>query len=144
MEGQKEIPDWNFDNVKEKAATSWTKELDKIQVETDSDELLTNFYTALYHTNLAPVTFSDINGNYKGPDEQIHQAKEHDRYGIFSLWDTFRAAHPLFTILQPNRVDDMMYSILAHYQESGALPVWSLLGNETFYYDGLSCSACSC
>ena len=130
-EAQKEIADWNFERVKEKAATVWAGTLDKIQIETESDEGRMNFYTALYHTNLAPVLFSDANGNYKGPNNQVNQSPQGDRYDIFSLWDTFRAAHPLFTILQPNRVDDMMRSILAHYEESGILPVWSLLGNET-------------
>lgn len=131
IESLSEISHWDFTKVKDDAAATWAKELGKIRITSSDDVLKRNFYTALYHTNLAPVQYSDVSGNYKGPDNQVHQAQDYERYDIFSLWDTFRAAHPLFTILQRDRVTDMVKSILAHYRESGKLPVWSLLGNET-------------
>ena len=80
---------------------------------------------------LAPIVFSDVNGEYKGADGNIHKAKDYTKYSIFSLWDTFRAEHPLFTITQPDKVNDMINSMLSHYNEYGLLPVWELLGNET-------------
>lgn len=128
---ENDIKDWNFELVKRTAEELWNKELSKIEVKSDNKELLTTFYTALYHSMLAPVIFNDINGQYKGADEKIHTANSFTRYSIFSLWDTFRAAHPLFTITQPERVDDMINSMLSHYEEYGLLPVWELLGNET-------------
>ncbi len=128
---ENDIKDWNFELVKRTAEELWNKELNKIEVKSDNKELLTTFYTALYHSMLAPVIFNDINGQYKGADEKIHTANGYIKYSIFSLWDTFRAAHPLFTITQPEKVDDMINSMLSHYNEYGLLPVWELLGNET-------------
>jgi predicted alpha-1,2-mannosidase len=127
----REIPHWNFAGAARRARDSWETELAKIEVVSDDEDLKKVFYTALYRTCLAPVLFSDANGFYKGPDGRIHQARDYVRYDIFSLWDTFRAAHPLYTITQPDRVNDMVRSMLAHYDEYGLLPVWSLLGNET-------------
>ena len=85
----------------------------------------------LYQSMLAPTLLSDCNGNYKGANGKIMQAKDYKRYDTFSLWDTYRAAHPLYTILHPNRVSHMVKSMLAHYKETGLLPVWSMQGNET-------------
>lgn len=126
-----DISDWNFDKVKNSAAEKWNKELSKIQVKSQNKNYLRTFYTALYRSMLAPVVFSDITGEYKGADGNIHLAKDYTRYSIFSLWDTFRSEHPLFTIIQPERVNDMINSMLSHYSEYGLLPVWELLGNET-------------
>lgn len=126
-----EIPGWDFEQVKHTAEIAWRKELDKVKVTSDDEVLKRTFYTALYHTNMAPVQYSDLNLEYKGVDGNVHKAEGYTRYDIFSLWDTFRAAHPLFTLLQPDKVDDMINSMLAHYREHGLLPVWSLLGNET-------------
>ena len=142
-----EIPHWNFDKIKNKAEALWQVELSKIQVVSTDKEITKTFYTALYRTCLAPVVFSDPNGNYKastsgGPAEwnhtppfpngaQVRQAKGYTRYGIFSLWDTFRAANPLYTLTQPERINDFIRSMLAHYEEYGLLPIWELLGNET-------------
>jgi len=128
---ENDIMDWNFDLVKKNAEDQWNGELSKIQVKSHNKELLTTFYTALYHTMLAPIVFSDVNGQYKGADGNIHLAEVYTKYSIFSLWDTFRAAHPLFTITQSERVDDMINSMLSHNNEYGLLPVWELLGNET-------------
>ncbi len=119
-----------FDQVRTDAAGLWEEELSKIRVEGD-DALKTTFYTSLYRTALAPVQFSDANGNYFGPDGKVHSAKNYRRYDIFSLWDTFRAANPLYTLTQPDRINDFIKSLLDHYQQYGLLPVWSLLGNET-------------
>ena len=127
----KEISDWNFEKVRHDAAQSWEKELSKIQIDGADEALKKTFYTALFRTYLAPVVMSDAQGAYKGVDGQKHQADGYTRYDIFSLWDTFRAAHPLFTLTQPERINDFIRSMLAHYDESGLLPVWSLLGNET-------------
>ncbi len=126
-----EIPGWDFDAVKAKAESQWEQELSKIRITSKDTALKRTFYTAMYHSNLAPVIFSDLNLEYKGVNGKVMKTNGYQRYDIFSLWDTYRAAHPLFTILQPDRVDDMVNSILAHYQEYGLLPVWSLLGNET-------------
>ena len=125
------VADKSFDQVKAEAEESWQRELSKIQIKAADDNLKTIFYTALYHSCLAPVVFSDPNGQYKACDGQIRQAQGYARYDIFSLWDTFRAAHPLYTITQPDKVNDFIRSFLAHYEEYGLLPVWSLLGNET-------------
>lgn len=121
----------SFDEAKTFAADTWSKELNKIRVTSTDTQRLTSFYTALYQSMLAPTLFSDINGQYKGADGNIHQAQGYERYTTFSLWDTFRAEHPLLTILQPDRVDDFINSMLAHYDEHGYLPVWNLAGNET-------------
>lgn len=128
---ESDIEDWDFSSVRKTAEELWNKELSKIEVKSKNKELLTTFYTALYHTMLAPVVFSDVNGQYKGADGSIHTADNYSKYSIFSLWDTFRAAHPLFTITQPEKVDDMINSMLSHFTEYGLLPVWELLGNET-------------
>lgn len=142
-----EVPDWNFESIKKQANQTWEEELSKIKINSSDKELSTLFYTSLYHTYLAPVISSDANGNYKASTSgestdwshtpfypngaQTRQAKDYRHYDIFSLWDTFRAAHPLFTLTQKERVNDFINSILAHYDEYGYLPVWSLLGNET-------------
>ena len=128
---EKDIEDWDFNKLKNAATFQWNKELSKIEVKSSNKNYLKTFYTALYRSMLAPIVFSDINGEYKGADDKIHKAKDYTKYSIFSLWDTFRAEHPLFTIVQPERVNDLINSILSHYNEYGLLPVWELLGNET-------------
>lgn len=121
---------WDFDGTQKKAEQAWEKELSKIAVQ-GSDNDKTIFYTALYHAYCAPTTFSDLNGNYKGPNGQVNNAKGFTNYTTFSLWDTFRAANPLYTITQPERVPDFINSFLAFYDQSGLLPVWPLVGSET-------------
>lgn len=120
----------SFDEIRSEAESLWQTELSKIKV-SGIDSLKKIFYTALYHTCMAPVVYSDPNGNYKGCDTLVHQASGYTRYDIFSLWDTFRAAHPLFTLTQRDKINDFIRSFIAHYEEYGLLPVWSLLGNET-------------
>ncbi len=126
-----EIPDWDFDAQKENARMLWEEELSKIRISTTDENLRKVFYTSLYRTCLAPVVMSDANGKYKGADGKVHTSEGWTRYDIFSLWDTFRAANPLYTIIQEDRINDFIQSMLAHYDEYGLLPVWSLLGNET-------------
>ncbi len=126
-----EIPAWDFDKVQRNASDTWEKELQKIKVETVDNKAKKIFYTAFYHSMLAPVTFCDRNGEYKGPDGKIHKAEGFTNYSIFSLWDTYRAEHPLLTITQPERVNDMVHSLMAFYDQHGKMPVWTLVGNET-------------
>ena len=125
-----EIPHWNFERVVAQADAAWNQELQKVRVQAD-EARLTTFYTALYHTMIAPSVFNDHNGDYRGTDQQVHPNPGFTNLTTFSLWDTYRAAHPLFTLLQPARVNDMISSMLAIYQQQGKLPVWHLMGNET-------------
>lgn len=127
----KEVPNWDFDKVRKSANDIWKQELNKIVVESDNEDAKINFYSALYHTSLAPSLYSDAEGNYKAPDSTVQKAENFDRYTIFSLWDTYRAAHPLYTILQKDKVNDFINSMLSFYNEHGLLPVWPLWGNET-------------
>lgn len=126
-----EAPDFNFDAIKKRAEDKWEKELHKIEISTKDESKKHIFYTMLYQSMLAPTLFSDLNGNYKGANDRIAKAQGFDRYDTFSLWDTYRAAHPLYAILHPKRTSDMVNSLLAHYKETGLLPVWSMQGNET-------------
>lgn len=128
-----EIPGWDFDKVVKDTRAKWNAEMQKIQIEGSKDEKET-FYTSLYHALLVPNIYEDVNGEYRGFDQNIHQAKGFNNYAIFSLWDTYRAEHPLFTLIQPKRDADMINSMLAHYDQSvdHLLPVWSLNNNETW------------
>lgn len=126
-----EINDWDFERVKNQARQQWNSELSKIKIETEDISNKTSFYTALYHTMFAPSLFNDTNGAYRGADAQNHPNPGYDTYTTFSLWDTYRAEHPLFTLTQPDRVNDMVNTLLAIYDEQGKLPVWHLHGNET-------------
>jgi predicted alpha-1,2-mannosidase len=126
-----ELPHWDFDQVKKEAESKWNKELGKIDAEFVNDDSKTTFYTALYHTMLAPVHYSDVDSTYRGSDFLIHSAENFQNYHIFSFWETFRTLHPLFTIIQQERVNDILQSILKIGEESGTLPVWHLAGNET-------------
>jgi predicted alpha-1,2-mannosidase len=126
-----ELQTWDFDAVVHEAQEIWEKELQKVQAELIEPSMDTIFYSALYHAFLAPNLFSDTDGSYKSLNHEVAQADGFDRYTVFSLWDTFRASHPLFTLLQPKRNQDFIQSILSFYKESGLLPVWALAGNET-------------
>ena len=126
-----EAPDFNFEAIKEQAEVKWESELRKIEISTSNETQKHIFYTMLYQSMLAPTLLSDHNGNYKGANDSMGKTDGFDRYDTFSLWDTYRAAHPLYTILHPERTSDMLNSLLAHYKETGLLPVWSMQGNET-------------
>ena len=129
-----ETPDWNFEQVKKDGQNLWNEELGKIAVTAENKDDLTNFYTAMYHTFLSPTVYMDTDGKYKGLDQNVHQAKGFTNYTTFSLWDTFRALHPFFNIIQPARNRDMINSMLAHYDQSvhKMLPVWSHYANENW------------
>ena len=128
-----EIPGWGFDKVVRDARSEWSNEMRKVTIEGSTAEKQT-FYTALYHTQLDPTIYEDVNGEYRGLDQNIHVAKGFTKYSIFSLWDTFRAEHPLMVLIHPREDADMINSMLAHYDQSveHLLPVWSLYDNETW------------
>ncbi len=128
-----EMPHWRFDQVRRDAKTAWQNQLNRIQIDGDI-AAKQKFYTSLYRTAIAPMTYSDVDGRYPGMDGAIQNAGDHVNYTVFSLWDTYRATHPLFTLTQPERVPDMIRSMLRHFQESPRklLPIWSLHGNETY------------
>lgn len=128
---QTEATDFNFENYVQKAQQLWENELQKIQISTNDPDKKTIFYTMMYQSMLAPTLLSDPNGYYKSPNGNIYKSENYNRYDTFSLWDTFRAAHPLYTIIQREKSTDFIKSLLAHYQETGKLPVWSMQGNET-------------
>lgn len=125
-----EIKDWNFDRVAQEADAAWNDELSKIKVETPNLDDKTIFYTGLYHTMIAPSVFSDVNGQYRGSDGKIYQG-DFVNYTTLSLWDTYRAAHPLMTIIHPEKQRDIAQTFLHIFQQQGKLPVWHLVGNET-------------
>ncbi|MBI1307605.1 MAG: alpha-mannosidase [Bacteroidetes bacterium] len=126
-----EKPDWDFDECVSDANNFWIKELNHIVVEDRDEEKLKVFFTALYHTMVHPNIAMDYDGLYRGMDNQIHQADNFTYYSVFSLWDTFRAFHPLYTLLDPERVNDFIKTMLTMYQQGGRLPVWELCANET-------------
>ncbi len=128
-----EIPGWDFNKVKDEAKARWNKELSEIQIEGSEDRKV-NFYTAMYHSFLAPIVYSDVNGEYRGLDQNIYKAKNFTDYTIFSLWDTYRALHPLFTIIEQKRTSDIVNSMLAHYEQSvhKILPIWAHYSNENW------------
>jgi len=129
-----EIPDWDFDDVAEAAHKQWDKALSVFSVETPDKNLEQTFYTSLYHTMVAPTLLSDRDGSFRGPDDKVHQAKRFDYYTEISIWDIFRAEAPLLTLTQPARVNDVVDTMLAHYDifDHKALPVWPEGGKETW------------
>ncbi|WP_299664742.1 GH92 family glycosyl hydrolase [uncultured Polaribacter sp.] len=126
-----EIPDWNFEKVKNDAQSEWKTELSSIDIEGGTKEQRAIFYTGLYHTSMSPYTFNDVDGRYMGMDQKIYSSGEKDMYTVFSLWDTFRAFHPLMTIINPEKNDDFVKSLLNQYDQGGILPKWELNGNYT-------------
>lgn len=134
---QAEIKGWDFEKVKAQAQATWNKELNKIVISAPEATKI-NFYTAMYHTFINPTIYTDVNGQYKGLDQDIHQADGFTNYGTFSLWDTYRALHPFFNIIQPSRNNDMVKSMLAHYDQSALhmLPIWSHYSNDNWCMSG--------
>ncbi len=129
-----EIPHWDFNKTLQETKQKWNEELSKIEIKTFTEDHKTTFYTALYHTNLTPILYEDVDGNYRGLDQNIYNSKGFTNYTIFSLWDTYRALHPLLNITQPHRNNDMIKSMLAHHDQSvhGMLPIWSHYANENW------------
>ena len=123
---------WDFDKTHQAAVSKWESSLGKISIKGGTKSQQTTFYTALYHNMLAPNLFSDVDGKYRGHDMQIHQADQTNVYTVFSLWDTFRATHPLYTLIEQKRTNEFINTFLNQYEQGGLLPVWELAGNETF------------
>ena len=126
-----EIPHWDFKKLKAETEAKWNTELGKIKVEMNTLEEEQIFYTAAYHSYLNPNIFDDVDGQYRGTDLEIHQATDHTPYTVFSLWDTYRATHPLFTITQRERSQNFIRTFLDQYQKGGKIPMWELAGNYT-------------
>lgn len=129
-----EIPGWDFEKIKKESEAKWEKELSKIEVETINENDKKTFYTAMYHTMMSPVLYQDVDGKYLDIDQNIHNAKDFTNYTIFSLWDTYRALHPLYNIIQPKRNNDFIKSMLSHAKHSvhKSLPIWSHYANENW------------
>jgi predicted alpha-1,2-mannosidase len=134
---QAEVPHFNFEQTANEASAKWQKELEKVIIEAP-EATKTNFYTSMYHAFIAPNTFMDTDGSYKGLDQNVHQANGFTNYTTFSLWDTYRALHPLYNILQPKRNGDIIQSMLAHYNQSALhmLPIWSHYANDNWCMSG--------
>lgn len=129
----KEIPHWDFEQTRREATALWDKELSKIQVEGGTEAQKRTFYSALYHCMIAPNLYSDVDGQYRGRDNQIHHTDgTWDYYTVFSLWDTYRALHPLLSIIDEKRTNDFVRTFIAQHEQGGLLPVWELSANETF------------
>ena len=126
-----ELPGWDFEKTREAARTAWNRELSKIRIETGDVDERTIFYTALYHTMIQPSEFCDVNGDYRGADGDIHRNNDFKTYTTFSLWDTYRAAMPLMTVIHPEKIRDIARTMVKIHEEQGKLPVWHLWGNET-------------
>lgn len=126
-----EASHWDFEKYKTEAEKAWNKELSKIEVQSNDNNKLNIFYTALYHCMIHPSMNSDVDGRYRGRDNKVHEAKDYVHYNVFSLWDTYRALYPLLNIIDKKRTKDFLNTFLANYRESGRLPVWELSSNET-------------
>jgi predicted alpha-1,2-mannosidase len=132
-----ELPGWDFNKVKNAGQQQWEKELHKIEIEGSKDTKI-NFYTSMYHAMINPTIYMDVDGQYKGLDQNVHKAVGFTNYTTFSLWDTYRALHPLFNIIEPKRNADMIKSMLAHFEQSPEhmLPIWSNSANENWCMSG--------
>jgi len=128
---EREMPGWDFEAVKSAAEKKWDSELSKIEVKDTDEDKLKIFYTALYHTAIVPNINMDVDGQYRGRDNKIHTAEGFTYYSVFSLWDTYRGAHPLYTIIDQARTLDYIKTFLVQYQQGGRLPVWELASCET-------------
>ncbi|MFY0629352.1 MAG: GH92 family glycosyl hydrolase [Flavobacteriaceae bacterium] len=126
-----EVKEKSFEQLKKEVQSTWEKQLKKIVVEDKNVDNLTNFYTSMYHVMIAPNLYQDVDGRYRGMDLKIHETKDFDYYTVFSLWDTYRAAHPLYTIIEQERTNDFINTFLAKYDEGGIMPIWDLAANYT-------------
>lgn len=126
-----EVPGWNFDEIVAKTNTAWNKELSRIEVSGGRENDIIQFYTSMYRLCISPNLFMDVDGQYRGVDHQVHLAKGYEHYTVFSLWDTFRAFHPLLTIIDQKRTVDFVRTLLQIYDDGGRLPMWPLAGNYT-------------
>jgi predicted alpha-1,2-mannosidase len=131
MNLENELPGWDFDKTREDAREAWERELGRIVIEGGTPDQRTTFYTALYHVMLNPNLYMDVDGSYRGRDLEVHKSDGFRNYTVFSLWDTYRAAHPLFVLIDRRRTGDFINTFIHQYEEGGMLPVWELSGNET-------------
>ncbi len=138
-----EIPHWDFERTRREGQAVWNRELGKIAVTALDKGEMSNFYTAMYHAFISPTVYMDTDGQYKGLDQNVHQAAGFTNYTTFSLWDTYRALHPLFNIIRPKRNHDMVESMMAHFDQSAEhmLPVWSHYANENWCMIGYHSAA---
>lgn len=127
-----EMPDWDFNAVREQALQAWDGELGRVKATFRSDSERRTFYTSMYHFLYAPVVWCDVNGDYMGSDGRVRHGASFCNYTTWSLWDTYRAAHPLATLIMRDRLSDYAQSMMAIYREQGELPVWHLMSNETY------------
>jgi predicted alpha-1,2-mannosidase len=135
---ESEIPDWNFEKVVKETESKWNREMIKVSVKSKNKAYKRILYTSLYHSMMHPSIFNDHNGSYRGTDNKNYEAAGFTNYSIFSTWDTYRAAHPLYTLTNPEIVDDLVNSMLAIYDQQGHLPIWHLQGYETGTMVGIS------
>lgn len=126
-----EISDFDFEKLKNEAQNEWNSKLNKISVTSKNSDYKTNFYTSLYHTMIAPNLYQDVDGRYRGMDQKIHQSKAFEYHTVFSLWDTYRATHPLYTLIEVDKTNDFINTFLAKFDEGGILPIWDLSANYT-------------
>jgi predicted alpha-1,2-mannosidase len=133
-----EVSHWNFAKTLAETVKKWNRELGKIKIETSDNTARKIFYTALYHTCIAPTLYCDVNSEFRGHDRKVYSNNSHINYSTFSLWDTYRTAHELYTIVQPERVNDFVNSMLGIFDQQGKLPVWPLVGSETNQMPGYS------
>ena len=133
-----EIPHWDFNKTLAQTKKKWNDELSKVRIETSDEVARKIFYTAMYHTCIAPTLYCDVNGEFRGNDRKVYTDQSHVNYSTFSLWDTYRTAHELYTITQPERVNDFVNSMLSIFDQQGKLPIWSLVGGETNQMPGYS------
>lgn len=127
---EKAEDDWDFDSLREGSVKAWNEWLSRIKVDTDEKTART-FYSAMYHCAIHPTLYSDVNGEYRGMDRQVHKAQGYEQYTVFSVWDVFRAAFPLYCMVARDKMPDFLKSMLAIFNECGKLPRWELSGNET-------------
>jgi predicted alpha-1,2-mannosidase len=133
---EEEVPDDDFNEYLINAHTAWNDQLDKIEVSGNDYHDKVKFYTAMYHSMLEPTTYSDTNGMYRGPGQHTHRAYGWVNYTTFALWDTYRAQHPFYALVEPEKTNDIIKSMIAFYEQSGSLPAWSLFGSETNRFVG--------
>ena len=126
-----EQPGWEFDKVRMEAHDAWNKELSKIAIESNDASVMRTFYSSMYHVMTSPYLYQDVDGKYRGQDQKIHEGKGYEQYTVFSIWDTYRALHPLLTLIDRKRTGDFVNSFLSMYEQGGLLPVWELAGCET-------------
>lgn len=138
MNLQEELSHWDFDKTVKMSAGRWNKELARMKVETDDEASKRTFYTAHYHTMIAPTLYCDVNGEYRGMNDMIYTDPKKVNYTTLSLWDTYRALHPLMTIIQPEMVDNVVNSMLSIYRQQDKLPIWPLMSGETNQMPGYS------